>query len=346
MHTFTVDYSTDRPDPRVLVNRGYFASSLPRLIPLCRLRGHKPVVDGYDSAYGNQERARWVACRRCGVRPEPQGYLDPDTWNIGQPYAGPFNPGQPTSETVRKQLAVRGLDEGIRQPGAWPPSPTGSLGAQVIIGRSQTYGAGFKVGTAGSEHVLAAHIGLGPLGALFLHTEQFGAAVQRRLNPTGYESRVVDVAFHNGRVWWNLWARRNERNASDPRWMNGSANIHPAHYLLGPRTNTVLEKTDKTPATVHMPDGTAYDVTVRLEKWQHGRQRGRKTTSWSLDWDCPAGIPVRNHSWKGDEALSGHLPFPDEAAGTPQWTEVACALIAESCARDRAHYNYRAPSAA
>jgi hypothetical protein len=346
MHLFTTDYSTDRPDSRVLVNRGYFASSLPRLIPRCRIRGHRPVVDGYDSSHGSRDRARWVSCGRCGVRPEPQGQLDPDAWSIGQRYTGPFHPGHPLSPTVRKQLAARGLDEPIRQPGAWPTGPTGTIGAQLIIGRSRTYGAGFKVGNAGSEHVLAGHIGLGPLGALFLHSERFGTGIQRRLNPTGYESRVVDVAFHHGRVWWNLWARRNEHRSSDPRWMSGNANINPAHYLLGPRTNTVLDRTEKTAATVRMPDGTAYDVTVRLEKWQSGRPRGRKTTAWALDWDCPIGIPVRNQAWKGDEAFGGHCPFPAEAADSPHWVDVACALIAESCTRDRARYNYRSPSAA
>lgn len=342
VHSFTVDYSSDRPDPRVLVNRGYFASSLPRLTPVCRILGHKPVVDGYDSDYGTRDRARWVACDRCGVRPEPQGTLDPDTWNLGERYAGPFHPGQPLSPTVRKQLEDRGYDDGIRQPGAWPAKSTGTIGGQLIIGRSRTYGAGFKVGNAGSEHVLAAHIGLGPLGALFLHTERFGTGIQRRLNPTGYESRVVGIGFHHGRVWWNLWARRNEQRASDPRWRSGDAPINPARYLLGPRTNTVLDKTEKAAAKVYMPDGAAYDVTVRLEKWQRGRPRGRKTTAWVLDWDCPAGIPVRNHSWKGDETYGGHCSFPAEAAGTAQWVEVACALIAESCARDRARYGYMA----
>ncbi|MFB7867409.1 hypothetical protein [Streptomyces sp. NPDC056069] len=340
MYRHTVDYFKDRPDRRVLINRGFFFNDLPRLTPLCRAFGHKPVVDGYDSQFGNRDRSRWVACGRCGARPEPQGHLDPDQWDVGRPYTGLFNPGQPmSSPTVRKQLAARGFDEGIRLPGAWPAKPTGTVGAQLTLGRSHTLGAGIKVGNRGSEHTLAAHVGLGPLGALFLHTERHGTFLQRWLNPTGYESRVIDIAFHNGRVWWQLWDRRDEHRATDPAWQSGNANIHPAHYLFGERTAEVLEET-KTDGTVWMPDGTSYPVTLTLEKWQRGRRRGRKCTTWAISWDCPGGIPVRNDSWKGDNTLGGGFSLPAEAAESRHWPAVACALIAKSCASDRARYDY------
>lgn len=348
MHTHTVDYDKDRPDPKVLLNRGYFAHGLPRLMPLCRAFGHKPVVDGYDSKYGDKERVRWVACSRCGVRPEPQGFLDPDDWQIGHRYAGRFTATTPPapSTTLVKQLARKQMPiPRPKVPGPWPARPEGSLGAQLVIGRSRSVGVGFKVGNAGSEQPLAAHIGLGRLGALYVHTERHGRGIQRLLNPTGFESRETGVSFHNGRVWWNVWAPRDEHKASDPKWMRGNANINPAHYLLGPRKGEVIDRTDKEPATVHMPDGTTYDVTVQLEKWQRGRPRGKKTIHWTLCWDCGPGIPVRNHDWKGDEYFGGSFPFPAATAGTHQWVQAAAALIAEHCAADRARYNYRAPAA-
>lgn len=345
MYVHTVDYDKDRPDPKVLLHRGYFANGLPRLMPLCRAFGHKPVVDGYDSKYGDRDRARWIACDRCGVRPDPQGFLDPDEWDVGQPCTGPFSPGQPMSPTVRKQLLRTGNDAGIRQPGAWPTRPEGAIGAELVIGRSRSIGIGFKVGNAGSEQPLAAHIGLGRLGALYVHTERHGRGIQRRLNPTGFESRETEIDFHHGRVWWNVWAPRDEHKASDPKWMRGNANINPAHYLLGPRKGEIIDRTDKEPTTVHMPDGTTYDVTVQLEKWQRGRPRGKKTIHWTLTWDCGPGIPVRNHDWKGDEYFGGNMPFPTATAGAHQWVQAAAALIAEHCAADRARYNYRAPAA-
>jgi len=345
VYRHTVDYNKDETNPRSWLNRGYFIHGTPRLTPVCRLRGHKPVVDGYDSQYGDRDRARWIACGRCGVRPEPQGTLNPDEWQVGQRYTGPFNPRQPMSPVARKKLVELGHTEAISQPGAWPTKPEGGLGAQVVIGSSRSIGIEFKVGNPGSEHTLAGYIGLGPLGCLYWHTERHGTFLQRRLNPTGYDSRVTGIDIHNGRIWWTMWARRDEHRASDPTWMRGSAHINPAHYLLGPRKGEVVDRTDKVDTTVHMPDGTSYPVTVQLEKWQRGRRHGRKTSSWSLVWDCKPGIPVRNHDWKGDEYFGGSMPFPVSTAGTGQWVQAAAAIIANSCAEDRARYNYSAPAA-
>lgn len=344
MHAFTHDCRKDRPDPRVWVHRTFHALALPRLIPVCRTFGHKPVVDGYDAQYGTRERSRWVACGRCGVRPEPQGLLDPDQWDLGQRYTGPFHPGQPTSPEVRKQLAVRGHDAGIRHPGAWPARPEGGIGAELVIGRAHTIGAGLKVGNQGSEHTLAAHVCLGPLGALFLWTEDYGTWLQRRLNPVGYESRVIDLSFHHGRVWWQLWARRNEHRATDPWWMSVSLNINPAHYLLGARINQLVDSTEKAPTTVELPDGTSYPVTVRLEKWQSGRPRGRKKYRWTLDWESRPGIPIRNEAWKGDETYGGHWQVPADVVDDPQWLEAAARSIADKCMADRERYSYRTPT--
>src|SRR3954469_3892605 len=103
MRTYSVDYSNDRPDPRCLINRGFWVHDVPRLIPLCRLFGHKPVVDG-TKGVGTSEPSRWVACDRCGLRTQPQGCLDPGQWNIGDPYTGPLHPQPELSYQVRKQL--------------------------------------------------------------------------------------------------------------------------------------------------------------------------------------------------------------------------------------------------
>lgn len=127
--------------------------------------------------------------------------------------------------------------------------------------------------------------------------------------------------------------------------MSGSVSINPAHYLLGPRTGEMVEQTEKTPTVVRMPGGATYDVTVRLEKWQRGRPRGRKRAAWTLVWDCPAGIPVRNHAWKGDDTYGGGFPVSAAVAESDQWAETAAALIAEHCVEDRARYDYRAPAA-
>lgn len=348
MHAFTIDRSKDRPDPRVFLHRSYHASDLPRLMLLCRLLGHKAVVDGYDSKYGREEerRKRWVACDRCGARPDPQGSLNSDEWNLGQPYTGPLTGTWAPGTSSRNIDDYRPATQ-TRTPGPWPGRPTGALGAELIIGRSHSIGADFKVGNRGSEHVLAAHIGLGPLGALYVNTEAFGRWVQRRLNPTGYESRETGISVYDGRLSWTAWAKRDEWSKSDPKWMRGSISIDPREWLFGPRKNRKVSETEKVPAVVRMPEGDTHDVTVHLEEWETRRVRGvRGRTFWRAEWECEAGIPVRNHGWKGDEYYSSSWVIEGVTPDNARWPHVVAAVAAEHCSRDRARYGYRAPEAA
>uniref|UniRef100_UPI00051853AE hypothetical protein n=1 Tax=Streptomyces capuensis TaxID=1464056 RepID=UPI00051853AE len=334
-----------------LLNRGFFVHETPRLMRVCRLLGHKPVVDGYDSAHGDERRARWVTCGRCGVRPQPQGWLDADQWSLGQSYTGLFLAAAPKrpSPTVVRQLARRGIKpSSLRQalPGPWPERPEGAVGAQLIIGRSRSLGFGFKIGNMGSEQPLAAHVSLGPLGALHVHTEGHGRWLQRLLNPTSYHSRVVDVSIHNGSLWWELWARRHEYSSRDPRWMHGNVKIDPRHYILGKHQFESVQHGPDTPGVVHMPDGTSHPVTLKLEKWTRGRVRGRKTSTWEVDWSSEKGIPIRNHAWKGDEVFGSGVTVTAASVENGQWPQEACAAIAIQCAKDRARYDYQAEPAA
>lgn len=344
MHRFTVDYSKDRPDPRVLMNCGYFLHGLPRLIILCRLLGHCPTVDGYNSQYGPEEkrRARWVICGRCGIRPEPQGVLGPDDWDLGQPYTGPFNPTQPMSPTVRKQLIRRGHDATIRQPGTWPTKPTSAVGAQVIIGRSNFISAQVKVGSRSSEQCLAASLSLGPIGAIYLHTEDHGRFIQRCLNGgqrLSTESRVTGIDLHHGRLTWKLWAPRDTDFNDQPWWMGRSFAIDPRHYLLGKVTNQTVSTTEKTPTTVTMPEGDTYEVTVRLEQWSIGRQRGRRRDHWTAVWDCSPGTSIP--TGHGKDQSGGAFPIQHVTTDTPNWPAVVAQAVADRIARDRARHDYQ-----
>lgn len=337
MHRFTVDYSKDRPDPRTLLNRGYFCHGLPRLILWCRLFGHQPVVDGYNSQYGREEhrRARWLHCGRCGIRPEPQGVLDPDDWDLGQRYTGPFTQARPLSPTVSKQLAARGLAPATQPlPGPWPAKPTSAVGAQVIIGRALTISAEVKVGSGSSEQCLAAHISLGPLGAIYVHTEDHGQFIQRLLNGgelLSTPSRVTGIGFYRGRLDWKLWAPRDTSSVDDPWWMRGSIPIDPRHYFFGKVTNRRIADTGKVAATVTMPDGDAYEVLVRLECWSIGRQRGRRSEHWIVDWDSKQGIPTSH----GKEDSGGHFPIRHVTPDTPRWPELVAEEIARKCSRSQ-----------
>ena len=336
MYRFTVDYRKDERQKGTLLNRGYFLHGLPRLIALCRILGHKPVVDGYDSTYG--EPGRWICCKRCGIRPHPQGKLDADTWNLGQPYTGTFLTEAPLPPKAAKRLEdAQPAPPLPAEPGPWPSKPTSDIGAQLIIGRSFG-GIGFdvKVGSPASEQCLAAHISLSPLGALYVHTEDHGRWIQRLLNNTKWESRETGLRFDLGQFSWRVWAPRDSSSIHDPWWTRGRFNVDPRHYLLGPDRRNRTRHGEKTQATVYMPDGTQYNVTLVLERWERGRARGRKTIAWEADWSCRGGIPVRFDR----SAHGASVEVTAEAATSGQWIQQACAAIAAQCAEDRARYGY------
>jgi hypothetical protein len=335
----TVDYCKHRPNDRALLHRGAWLYGVPRVTLWCRLFGHKPVVDGTEG-FADRPGSRWVACDRCGIRPEPQGHLDPAHFDIGQAYTGEYLTRDLTP-TVRKQLADRGHTDRLGLPGPWPAHPTTTIGAELHVSRHARFGIGIKVGNAGSEQVLAANFGLPWLFHLYVHTEDHGRFLQRRLNPTGYHSRVIELNAHDGKLWWEGWARRHEWSGTDPWWMHGTLTIDPRALLLGPSRYAYENVGEPVPGLVRMPEGDDHPVTLQLQKQHHGRKRGRKTTSWCVDWRSKAGIPVRQDDWKGDSIYGSGVDVTDGAVANGQWPAMACANIAAQCSRDRAHYNYR-----
>lgn len=341
MRTHSVDYRADRPDPRVLINRGFWVYGVPRLIPLCRLFGHKPVVDGTRGA-GTSAPSRWVACDRCGIRTDPQGHLDPAEWNIGDHYPGPFTAVAPLRPEALKRLAARGVHTRQDKPGVWPAEPTTTVGGQIIIGRALTVGADFKIGNCGSEQVLAAHIGLGPLGALYLHTEDHGRWLQRRLNPTGYESRVFGLAIRNGSLAWEVWAPRSY-DSTGSKWTRGSVKLDPRDRLFGRLHYAYEDVGGKRDGIVRMPHGDDHPVTLQLRRCAYGRTK-QSFHSWTVDWECPGGIPTK----PGGRGAESGIPIEVSDGGVKNgsWTTEATAAIALALSACRARHNYGAPEAA
>lgn len=321
MWVHTVDYRQDRPASlrKALVNRGFWINDLPRLTPLCRLLGHRPVVDGVDFApmhVGHAQsprpgrRSRWACCDRCGLRLKQP--VDSDL-EIGQPYTDPL-------------------------PSA--PAARGTVGGQLIIGPSHdAVSVSVKIGNAGSEHTLAAHLHLHHLGALYLHTERHGTWLQRRLNPTGYQSRVIEISAHDGHLYWQLWAKRDESKRSDPCWMRGSIQLDPRTMIWGPKRYSYTDSGDPVTATVRMPHGDDHEVKLQLQRQSFGRARGGRTKlSWSVDWSARPGIPTKNGD-RGVVSASG-VAVSDAAVRDGGWVEEACAAVATQMTRDRIRYGY------
>lgn len=340
MHRFTVDYrERDGERPGTLLNKGYFLSGLPRLALLCRTFGHRPVVDGYDSTH-NSDRSRWVCCNRCGIRPDPQGQLDPGQWDIGQPYTGPltggWTPGLPSRDIAKHRSAMPSAT-----PGPWPAKPTGDLGAQVIIGKSfPGWSAELKIGNAGSEHTLAAHLRLYPFGAIYLHTERFGTWLQRRLNPVGYQSRVISIGIQHGGISWKLWAKRDESSKSDPWWMQGTIKLDPRDRLFGRFRYDYKDIGEPVTATVRMPHGDDHEVRLKLQQCTDGRNR-RSFHSWTVDWFTRPGIPTKPG---GGEVLGSAVTVSALSVKEGTWPAEAAAGIASQMTVDRTRRGYRVPA--
>ncbi|MET7329650.1 hypothetical protein [Nonomuraea sp. NPDC005650] len=96
-----------------------------------------------------------------------QGNLLLKRFELGQPYTSDlYGP----SSSGRCANSVRSVGTG-----PWPDHPTGTLGGELVIGRTfGVFSAEIAIGTAGADHTLAAHLRVWPFGALYLHTNHLG----------------------------------------------------------------------------------------------------------------------------------------------------------------------------
>jgi hypothetical protein len=344
MRWHTVDYlerDTGRRAGRIF-DRGFWLNDVPRLIPLCRLLGHDPVVDGTQPLRAQHGRgSRWVCCDRCGIRPEPLGSLDPDEWNIGQPYTGPWIPALPTDPAARREAAHAFKDAASYPPGPWPANPTTSVGGQLVLGKVYSTSLQIKIGNKGSEQVLAGHITISPLGALYLHTENHGTWLQRRINPTGYESREIGFSAHDGRCFWSLWAPRNSWSSTDPKWWQGSFRIDPRDILLGDKRYSYDNVGDPVAAVLRMPHGDDHQVRLQLKRQTLTRARRRRPVeqTWTVEIRAEHGIPTKTGRSGGTTVFS--VTVQDDAVEHGHWATQACAQGAVRLTRDRVRYGYR-----
>jgi hypothetical protein len=348
MHSQIVNYQArDGRSKGRLLNIGFFLSRVPRLVLRCALFGHTPVVDGSNSMPAGAvyigRRNRWVVCDWCGDRPDPQGSLDPDRWNIGDRYTGGH-----TNPVGRHDL-IRLKDREHYLPGPWNDTACGELGGQLVIGR-QGLGAGFelKVGSGGSEHTLAADVQAGPAGALYLHTGGgIGRWVQRRLNadkPDGRcpPSKVVGVNLRRGRLEWKWWVPRDATRGESglPWWRHGELNLRLLDKVLGRRLyDHTPVPGGNTTRMVRMPEGD-YLVGLKLKAVTVGRRRGRrKKMPYDVDWSAlgkgiPTEGPLRGRIFGASVKVSDR----SVAAGT--WPGEAVAAIASQIAQWRTGHEW------
>lgn len=319
----TVDY----PEPRAWINRGFFTHEIPRPILLCRLAGHRPVVDGVDFGHSG-EHPRWVVCGRCGTRPHPQGSLNPTHYPLGIPYQGLYdNRISPTQERTRA-------------PGPWPTNPTWDLSTQLLIGGAYP-GASvhFKVGNAGSENALAAHLHLGQAFALYISTGELGRGIQRLLNPTGYESKVTELRTMEGLLYWKLWADQNTSTHTTPRWKNGSTPINPLDIIWGPKRNRIKDLGEPVTTTLALPGDETHEVTFQLQRYTLHRPHRRRPISitYRARWETEPGIELTP---TGRRAQSSTITIPTTHTGPDQFLTTATTALTEWIEQERNRHDY------
>lgn len=182
--------------------------------------------------------------------------------------------------------------------------------------------------------------------------------------------RDLSLQIHGGSLWWKGWydddggmdpyhrcdswrqpkvwpwsrGRRKHRG-----WMclrDGNIDLNPLDAFWGSRYFE-YEDVEKVNALVPVNEfpGDEYLVDFTLQKQTRARRFGpswarhRSDEGWVAAWECRPGIPVRNHSWKGDNILASGVPV----SGVDGWLAQAVEALVASVKRDRRHYRYNPP---
>jgi hypothetical protein len=317
------DREDTRKRPGVLADRGFWLH-LPRPMVACRLLGHRPVADGTEPFRERRPAHMWVACDRCALRPAPQGSLDPMVWEMGM-------------RADLAELSAPGAPGVLSAPGPWPATEDGVIGAELIIGRSPSAGISVKVGNKGSEHTLAGHITMGPVGGLYLHTERIGSWFQRRLVPRGYESMATEVHVGDGRLRWQLWHPRDSWTRGTPWWRHGSVRLDPRDVAWGEKRYSYADTGQVATMAVSAAPGEVHQVHMKLRRQSHGRPGRRQSLSWTVDCRSEPGIPTEHH---GGEMTGWAVELAGDAAASPNWAGHAATACSAKIAGIRLRNGY------
>ncbi len=350
MYGHTIDYQArDGRERGVLLNRGWWLHETPRLMLRCRLLGHRPVVDGYGPHERGLDARRWVACDRCGVRPEPQGNLDPEQWAIGQRYTGPFvaekGPYVLTTELVRRSMGR--MLTGHFPPGPWPRRPTGTVGGQVLLGR---WGGGFTIGLdicpGGHDHTLRFHAAISGLFFISIHLDDHGWWLTRRLLPRdSYDARKIGLNLHEWTLRWSLWEREGHWSSGDPKWWQGSISLDLVERLLGPKRYSYTDEEGPVFGRVTLPEGDSYQVKLTLQRRRLGRPRSRRAReAWTVEWESDRCIPTRSDGKRGS-TWGSSVEVTDDAVNRRVWPDHAVRLIGMDMSALRKRYGYQSEGA-
>ena len=247
-----------------------------------------------------------------------------------------------------------------------------------LVGRKKFDGLGIKfhIGDRGSETPVDGYIGIGWAAAYwgidFPGLGRFCEKLGR-----GHK-RNISLRTFGGQLWWELWydgqSGNDEYHSCDgwrkPKlwpwsagrqkhrgWMclrEGNIELNPVSAFYGSRLWLKDESFEGQKVTALVPvnqfENDEYAVEFTLERREVRRRNGPKwaqrvkRVDYSADAECRPGIPVRNHSWKGDEILGWGSRVSDASVESGTWVQEAVQSTIDIVKRDRKHYNYHPPS--
>jgi len=99
-------------------------------------------------------------------------------------------------------------------------------------------------------------------------------------------SREVNISFHNGGVWWNLWTDSNSGGSHIPRWRNG--NFNPIEFIKG-RDKCSIEYIDFEISKLYFKEGGYDMVSIKSKRsWKYPRF-GFLFDKQKIDFEAIAG---------------------------------------------------------
>lgn len=342
----------------------------------CRRFGHVPIVDGYGKpgeTYGGPGSAsrckRWVACRRCDVRPTWQGDLPPALYpTLGARYDGPWTDPADLERARRADEAARDryyaamreradadfTGEPIPQPEsvipAWPSvewgePPTGGLSFDLLVWQRERrdfpgYGVGFSIGTG--ERPLKGHVHAGRLGSVYVGFEDYGRALANRLlgrNLAPTRVFEIDLDVRRRTLRWEFAARKHEWSSRDPKWMSGHVDFAQLVFGKVIRGEHVIDMRE---VMLPLPEGR-YPATVELHRTISRRERfGRPMTTYAADVKPVCGVPVpgkgENSYDCGDDAIYAQWAPVSTPEHGSEWVTEAVSKFVSGVLRQRSRY--------
>lgn len=249
-----------------------------------------------------------------------------------------------------------------------------SISAQLEISiRPKPYSGGVRLhfGDRGSETPVDGVLDLGWI-AFYWGFDAPGLGRLCERIGAGHK-RDLSLRIHSGQLWWKLWyddqggndqyhrcdswrqpkvwpwsrGRRKHRG-----WMclrDGNIDLNPLDALWGPtlwlKDESFAGRTARTLVPVGDFDGDEYDVEFTLERRtirrQHGPRWVQRVREVDYSADASGRIPVRNHSWKGDDILGWGVRVSEQSVRDGSWVREAVANTIELVRRDRKHYGYQ-----